>query len=186
MDIVIPENVQHLYENKQGSEITKYPHPILRQKAVEIIRYNPELQRLVDRMLDNLHGGNGVGLAAPQIGVSKRIIIFMPPEESPKVVVNPVLSDLSKETEVGLEGCLSIPSVYGDVERSLRVVLTGFNRRGKTVRYELEGFPARIVQHEVDHLDGILFIDKVDPSTLHWSLPDEDEEEEAILVEARR
>lgn len=174
MEIVIPPFAQPLYDNSKGETILKYPHEALRRIATPITRITGDTQKLIDRMLGAMRKAHGVGLAAPQVGSGHRLIIVAPDDNSSRIILNPEITEFSEETELGIEGCLSIPSLYGEVERSLRVMVSGLNRRGKAVRYELEGLPARVAQHEVDHLDGVLFIDRVLTPTLHWNLPEDE------------
>lgn len=116
-------------------------------------------------MIETMHEANGIGLAAPQVGVSQRILVAQV-EERLHVLINPRITKREGK-EVGTEGCLSIPGVLADVPRAARVVLKGKNRRGRGVSLDAEGLLARVIQHEVDHLDGILFLDRVvDRSTI--------------------
>jgi peptide deformylase len=116
-------------------------------------------------MFETMYQEDGVGLAAPQIGLGTRVIVVDPREEdvSPFALVNPVIVEFSEELERGEEGCLSIPGLKDIVERSYAVVAEGLDENGKPVHVEAEGLLARILQHEVDHLDGILFVDRVSP-----------------------
>lgn len=127
-------------------------------------------------MLRVMKKANGIGLAAPQLGVLKRIITIAPHGMRPLALVNPKITEREGST-IAQEGCLSIPGLYGDVERNLKIVVEGFDRRGKAIAFEMEGMPARVVQHEVDHLEGVLFIDKVDVATLHWMHPESSDDD---------
>ncbi len=130
---------------------------VLREKAKEVKAVNPSIVKLLDNMIDTLDVANGVGLAAPQIGVSKRVIIVKVDDELVELI-NPVI--LEKEGKSGAEeGCLSIPNVTGDVERAAKVHVQGLNRKGELVEIKAEKLKARALQHEIDHLDGILFVD---------------------------
>jgi peptide deformylase len=148
--------------------IITLPDPILRRKAHPITRTDGTLQTLIDDMIETMRVAPGVGLAAPQVGVSDRLIIVEYPEndeieDSPKklyVVVNPEIKDRSEEVELGIEGCLSIPGLHGEVERAVAVTIKGLTRHGQPVKIKAKGWLARIFQHEVDHLDGVLFTDK--------------------------
>ncbi len=148
--------------------IITLPNPLLRRKARAVTRFDQELQKLIDDMIETMRAAPGVGLAAPQVGVLERVIVVEyaeddEKEDSPKrlyVVVNPELKIGSQETEVGIEGCLSIPGVQGEVERALRVTVRGLNRHGQPVRIKVAGWLARIFQHEVDHLNGVLYTDR--------------------------
>lgn len=170
MDIVVPDEFKYLYETTPDRPVTKVPAPVLRQKATPIESVSPKIDKLINEMLRVLKLANGVGIAAPQLSVGKRLIVVAPLEMKPMVLINPVITEASGE-QVGQEGCLSIPGLYGDVKRASHVVVDAYDRKGRSVTYEMEGMAARIVLHEVDHLDGILFVDKVDMSTLHWEHP---------------
>jgi peptide deformylase len=149
-------------------DIVTLPDPVLRRKARAVTRFDVELQRLVDDMIETLREAPGVGLAAPQVGVSDRLIVVEYPEDDeqedpPKklfVVVNPEIKEASAETEVAIEGCLSIPGLQGEVERSLAVTVKGLTRRGQPVKIKAKGWLARIFQHEIDHLNGVVFTDR--------------------------
>jgi len=159
-------------------------NPILRQKAKKVHRFDPSLQKLVDDMFETMHDANGVGLAAPQIGMSIRI--FVAEYEDRKVAVfNPEIVKAEGEV-LGTEGCLSIPGYAGDnIRRAVKVVVKGQDVRGKSIRLNAEGWFARILQHEIDHLNGILFIDRLDrPEDLReLPLAEDLQEENTALVE---
>jgi peptide deformylase len=141
--------------------------PLLLQRAAEVTRFNsPELHALVADMQDTMRHANGAGLAAPQIGVSLRVVIFGfdrndrypdAPAVPPTVLVNPVLEPVGTDEEEGWEGCLSVPGMRGLVPRLARLRYRGFDAQGKAIDRTVDGFHARVVQHEVDHLDGILY-----------------------------
>ena len=138
---------------------------VLRRKAKPVGRVTAEIQRLVDAMIETMREANGIGLAAPQIGVSKRVIV-VEVEERLHVLIDPQIVKQEGE-EIGTEGCLSIPGVLADVPRAARVVVKGKNRRGRGITVDAEGLLARAFQHEIDHLDGMLFLDRVvDRSTI--------------------
>jgi peptide deformylase len=145
------------------AQIRQYPDVALRMKAREVDEFDEELVQLVERMQMLMHDAQGVGLAATQLGMLRRVFVFEPDEEGARAVVNPVLLEPSDEKETDEEGCLSLRDVRVPVERSVRVVLEGKDPSGADVRYELEGLGARVVQHELDHLDGVLIIDRTDP-----------------------
>ncbi len=148
-------------------EIVTLPNPVLRRKAKPVTRFDDTLQTLIDDMIETMRQAPGVGLAAPQLGVSERVIVVEyseneEDENAPKklyVVVNPEFKELSPETELGVEGCLSIPGLQGEVERSLEVRLKGLTRHGQPIRIKARGWMARIFQHEIDHLNGVVFTD---------------------------
>jgi peptide deformylase len=161
-------------------KIVTNPAPVLRRKARKVTDFGPELQTLIDDMIETMREAPGVGLAAPQVDVPLRVIVVEfgdeEDEEAPPklyTVVNPELSRLSEEIEVGTEGCLSIPGFVGDVERPIEVVVKGLNRRGKPVRIKAQGWLARVFQHEIDHLEGVLFTDRAEKV---WAMKDEDAE----------
>jgi peptide deformylase len=147
-------------------EIVTLNNPILRRKARPVTNFGPDLQTLVDDMLETMREAPGVGLAAPQVDVPLRLFVaeFGDEEdpEAPKktyVFANPEIKRASRETVMGVEGCLSIPGLVGEVERSKKVTIHAQNRRGQPVKVKAEGWLARIFQHETDHLNGVLFID---------------------------
>jgi peptide deformylase len=140
--------------------IRLFGDPVLRQVAVEVVDFDKELRRLVEDLTDTMLGAPGAGLAAPQIGVGLRVFTWNVEGEVGHLV-NPVL-DLSDETQDGSEGCLSIPGLSIDCRRALSVVATGFSMHGEPVTIEGTELLARCVQHETDHLDGVLFIDRLD------------------------
>ena len=143
------------------AQIRQYPDPVLRMRAREVEGFDDELRALVERLEHLLHDANGLGLAATQIGVLHRVFVFLPdPEQQPVALVNPRLAETSAERVSDDEGCLSLQGVVIPVERHESLTIEGSNPRGEDVRLELEGLPARIAQHELDHLDGVLIIDR--------------------------
>lgn len=181
MQVVVPDEFKYLYEGPRQSEVVKIPAPVLRETAMEVKQVSKRIKLLIENMERILHAANGVGLAAPQVGVSERVVLIAPPNTNkPIALINPVIAE-QEGSEVGEEGCLSIPGLYGDVTRAARVTVEALDRKGRPVRYGLEGYAARIVQHEVDHLNGVLFLDKVDMATLHWAHPVGSEPEDAPL-----
>ena len=148
-------------------EIVTLPDPILRRKARPVTRFDSNLQTLIDDMIDTMRTAPGIGLAAPQVDVSERVIVVEyggeEDEAAPKklyAMVNPELKNTSIETDVGVEGCLSVPGLLGEVERSQAVTVKGLNRRGQPMRIKAKGWLARIFQHEIDHLNGVVFTDR--------------------------
>ncbi len=148
-------------------EIVTLPNPVLRRKARKVTEFGPELQKLIDDMVETMREAPGVGLAAPQVGESIRLIVIEygdeEDEDAPKklyTILNPEIVRASTEVEMGNEGCLSIPGLVGDVERNLSITVKGLNRRGQPTRIKASGWLARIFQHEIDHLDGVLFVDR--------------------------
>ncbi|MSP12015.1 MAG: peptide deformylase [Chloroflexi bacterium] len=143
-------------------------NPILRQKTRKINKVTPAIQEIVDHMVETMHDAPGMGLAAPQVNVPLRILIAQVPqdEEEPDAgklftMINPEIVKVSEEMEAADEGCLSIPGLLGEVDRHVAVEVRALNRSGKPVRIKARGLLARIFQHEIDHLDGILFTDRI-------------------------
>ncbi len=150
-------------------EIVRIPDPILYRKARKVTDFGKELQTLVDDMVETMRVAPGVGLAAPQVDVPLRVIVVEFGDEEDEsvplklfIVVNPEITRFSKEQVTATEGCLSIPDFVGDVDRSVSVVVKGMNRRGQPMRIKSSGWLARIFQHEVDHINGVLFIDRTE------------------------
>lgn len=159
-----------------NSEIVIYGNKILREHASEIDNFDDEIKSLIQRMNKILADAHGYGLAGPQVGLSKRIFTYDIGEGS-HALVNPKILKASGE-EWGLEGCLSIPGLQGEVPRATKVTVEGINENGEKVHIKAEGLLARVFQHEIDHLDGVMFIDKADPDTLETVSLHDDEEEE--------
>ncbi len=139
---------------------------VLRDPGVEVEAFDDELRELVEDMLETMYFAEGIGLAAPQIGVSRRVCVLdLHDEDNPEggrwVFVNPVIVESSDEEDKSTEGCLSIPDMEEVVARPARVTVRGFDAEGETVEVEADGLLARALQHEIDHLDGILFIDRL-------------------------
>ena len=141
-------------------DIRIFGDPVLRTPAVEVVDFDKELRQLVSDLTETMLNAPGAGLAAPQIGVGLRVFTYHVDDE-PGHLINPSL-DLSSEMQEGEEGCLSFPGIFYDTPRALRVVAKGFNQYGEPVTIEGSELLARCVQHETDHLDGILFIDRMD------------------------
>jgi peptide deformylase len=153
--------------------IVTLPDPVLRRKARPVNKFDKNLQTLVDDMIETMRDAPGVGLAAPQVGVSERVIVveYAEPEEvdegeepvevEPRlyVMVNPEIVKASPDTVVGIEGCLSIPALVGEVERAQEVRIRGLNRHGQPMKLKVDGWLARIFQHEIDHVNGVVFTD---------------------------
>jgi peptide deformylase len=145
--------------------VRQYPDPALRNAATAVAEVDDEVQRLAERMLDVMERAHGVGLAAPQLGILRRILVYRASDEDePKVLINPELVERSDETEVGTEGCLSLlgGELQVPVARHLRVRVSGRDASGDAVDMDVEGFEARVIQHEIDHLDGILIFDRAE------------------------
>jgi peptide deformylase len=144
------------------AQIRQYGDAALRLKAHDVEEFDDDLRRLVDRMIALMHDAQGVGLAATQVGVLRRLFVFEPDEEGPRAIVNPVVVERADETTTDEEGCLSLQGVRVPVERSVKVTLEGKDPNGEDVRFDLDEYGARVVQHELDHLDGVLIIDRTD------------------------
>lgn len=157
--------------------------PTLRKKSKKVKHFGEDLQVLIDDMVETMHATNGLGLAAPQVSILKRVIVIQLPEdeEDPRsgklfALCNPQIIGAEGEEE-GEEGCLCLPGYVGDVKRATSVTVKAQDRRGKKVRIKAEGFLARAFQHEVDHLDGILYIDRVEsPDKIRRIAPSEKDE----------
>lgn len=169
MQIVVPDEFKYLYAQVDERPIIKVPAQVLLEKAQEIARVTKRHHVLADNMLRIMRQANGVGLAAPQVGVSERLVVMVA-DDRPVVLFNPKVLSASG-TQIDEEGCLSIPGLYGDVERSAVVEIEALDRKGRKSTWEMDGMSARVVQHEIDHLDGILFTEKVDQATVYWQHP---------------
>ncbi len=171
MQIVVPDEWKYLYETTKERPVVKIPAEILRQVAKPVEKITKRTNFLIDEMVGIMKKANGAGIAAPQVGQSQRIIIIAPDDYKPTALINPRLIRGEGE-QIGQEGCLSIPGLYGDVKRFDYVEVEAMDRKGRELVFELEGMPARVVQHEIDHLNGILFTDLVIPETIIWMDPE--------------
>ena len=159
--------------------IVKYGEPVLRQVAKPVTRINNETQLLVRRMIDTMRDANGLGLAAPQVGVSTRVIVYDPlDKKGVRVLINPVILSMSGEQWEPEEGCLSIPGLVGKVKRAQEIKIKGYDERNHPIVRRVSGLEARVIQHEVDHLDGILFIDRAEPGTIEWVIDGDDDDDD--------
>ena len=156
------------YDDAQGADL-------LRQRSKPVLTINEDVAALVAHMEQIMRAANGVGLAAPQLGILQRIFVY-DAGDGFHAIINPKILGRKGE-QIGIEGCLSIPGLQGDVVRANEVVVKGMDQFGKPVRIRGEGLTARVIQHENDHLDGILFIDR-NPTDLHWVTTEEEEDEE--------
>jgi peptide deformylase len=153
------------------AQIRQYPDPALRMRANEVEGFDADLSKLVERLEHLLHDANGLGLAATQVGVLRRVFIFQPdPEQEPQALVNPRVVEASDERIGDDEGCLSLQGVVIPVERHRQITVEASDAEGNKVRLELEGLPARVAQHELDHLDGILILDRTTPEARREAL----------------
>lgn len=163
-------------------EIITIPGPTLRKKARKVTDFGPELQLLIDDMIETMRAAPGVGLAANQVDIPLRVVVVEYGEEDEDgeektparlyTLVNPEITRVDQETETAPEGCLSIPGFAGEVERSVAITVKAQNRHGQPVRVKAKGWLARIFQHELDHLEGVLFIDRAENV---WELKEDDE-----------
>jgi peptide deformylase len=173
-------------------EIITIGHPTLRERARKVHKFDDELRALVDDMIETMRRAPGVGLAAPQVNVSQRVIVVELPADEEEgqpaelyTFVNPEVVKASRDVEDGQEGCLSIPGYIGDVARSTAILVKGQDVGGRPQRVKAEDYLARIFQHEIDHLDGVLFIDRVtDPTTIHHITAEEAAEAKGEAAEA--
>lgn len=169
-------------------KIVTLPDPVLRRKAHAVETFDKNLKTLIDDMVETMREAPGVGLAAPQIGLSERLIVVEyyqhdedeENEEAPKkvwAVLNPEIVKASEEKVMGVEGCLSIPGLVGEVERHQTIQVKGLNKHGKPIKIKAEGWLARIFQHEIDHLNGVLFPDR---ATRVWRPAQEVEQDQEV------
>ncbi len=173
-------------------EIITLGHPTLRQKARKVTRFGPEVQQLISDMIETMRAAPGVGLAAPQVDVAERIVVVELPADEEEglpaelyAFVNPEIVKASRDTEEGEEGCLSIPGYIGEVERSTEIVIRGQDALGRPQRLKARDYLARIFQHEIDHLEGVLFIDRVtEPSKIRRITAEEAENATGEVAEA--
>jgi len=168
-------------------DIVFLPNPILRKKAKPVTKFDKDLQALIDDMFETMREAPGVGLAAPQINLPMQLAVIEyaegeddedrpedapPPEKKQYVIINPEITKVSDEKVLGIEGCLSIPGLVGEVERHQAIEVKALNRHGDPVKIKAEGWLARIFQHEIDHLNGVLYTDK---ATQVWKPKENDE-----------
>jgi peptide deformylase len=159
--------------------IVKHPDPVLREVAKPVPKVTPNIQKLLTDMADTMYDAPGVGLAAPQIGISKRVIVIDVGDDHGLIeMVNPEIVEAGGE-QLGPEGCLSIPGLQGDVRRKDRLKVKGLDRNGNEIAIEADGFLSRAFQHEIDHLNGVLYIDIAE--RVYEPKPDEDEEDDDVV-----
>jgi peptide deformylase len=132
---------------------------VLRKTAIPVTEFNDELFSLIDMMIEAMKENKGIGLAAPQVGDNRRVFVCSISDQEPKVFINPEIIETSMETSVYEEGCLSLPGMYADVERPERIRVQAWNRKGRPFKVEADDLLATCIQHEIDHLNGILFVD---------------------------
>lgn len=156
-------------------QVREQPDAILRKKAKKVPTIDGSIQRLIDDMVETMQKEKGVGLAAPQVGVSLQIAVLQMPEEEPFAIINPKIVKRSGEREVA-EGCLSVPGYQGDIKRSVSVTVKGLNRQGKAMRIKATGLRAQALEHEIDHLNGILYIDHIESDDKLYKIGPETDE----------
>ena len=154
-------------------EIRKYPDPVLKKRTEKVNEITPEIKELIFNMKETMlteEGGKikGVGLAAPQIGVSKKIIIILT-KEGPRGFINPKILKLDRKKEISKEGCLSLPGLWLNIKRPKTAEISAIDENGKEIKISAEGFLSRVFQHEIDHLDGILFFERL-PLLQRWRI----------------
>ena len=153
------------------AQIRQYPDAVLRMRARDVEQFDDDLVRLADRMAHLMHDARGVGLAATQVGVLQRLFVFQAADaDEVTAIVNPEITERAEETEVADEGCLSLQGVLVPVERSVAVTIEGQDVRGEPLRIELEEMDARVVQHELDHLEGVLMLERTDDESRREAL----------------
>lgn len=160
-------------------KIVRFPNPILRKKCKAVKKVTPEIVKLIDDMLETMHAAPGVGLAAPQVARSVRVIVA-DIGKNPIALVNPGIVEKSG-SQIFTEGCLCLPGVEAPVERASRVKVKGMDRGGKKIVIEADGLLATVLQHEIDHLEGIVFIDRVNDPSLIRHVPPASERKEELL-----
>ena len=157
-------------------KVLRMGHPLLQERCSEVTQFSTnELDSLIQDLFDTMHAEDGAGIAAPQIGVLKRVVIFGVEDDNPRypgrgfvpttVLINPVITPIGDEMEDGWEGCLSVPGMRGLVSRYQRISYRGYDEKGNVIERRAEGFHARVVQHECDHLDGILYPQRIKDMT---------------------
>lgn len=187
-----------LLERREAAlaQVVKFGDPVLKSKASPVGSFGPELRAEVERMIAIMRDGLGVGLAATQLGVLRRLLVFQAgPDGEPTALVNPQIEWLSEQAVVAEEGCLSLPRVSMDVERPLHARVSGRDVEGEAILIEASGLEARVLQHEIDHLDGVLILDRTDREQRKGALralregdsysPDHEDEGEGELREPR-
>jgi len=174
-------------------EIITVGDPRLRKRSRPVQKVTPEVRALIDDMIETMDAENGVGLAAVQVGEMVRAIIVETPEEEDDpnsgklfVVLNPEIVKIGRETEVGVEGCLSVPGYAGEVERATEIVVRGMDRYGKPFRFRPRGYLARVFQHEIDHCNGVLYTDRLVAPDRIWEVTSGEEEQVEVEYAQQR
>lgn len=161
-------------------DVVTYPNDILHRQAKTVTKIDAKTKKLVDEMVKMMKEENGVGLAANQIGVLQKVFVYDDGDVHGALINAKITSRSGEQTAI--EGCLSVPGLQGDVTRAQEIVVKGLDQNGKEVKIKADGLLARIFQHEMDHLDGKLFIDRVEPGSLHYVTDEDDDEEEEEVV----
>jgi peptide deformylase len=157
-------------------DVVTYPNQVLAQQAKSVTKIDANTKKLIQQMVAMMHEEKGVGLAANQVGVLQKVFVYDDGEHRGALVNGKIVSATGEQ--IGLEGCLSVPGLQGEVKRAQEIVVKGTDENGKEVKIKAEGFLARIFQHEMDHLEGHLFVERAEPGSLHYVTDDEDEEDE--------
>lgn len=161
--------------------VVLYPDEPLTQVAKPVENVGPKIQRLVEDLFETMYAHEGVGLAGPQVGVSKRLFVLHEPEGAKMCLINPEISELEGEEE-GQEGCLSLPEIYVQVPRATSLHVRALDENGAPVEFDAHGFLARIIQHELDHLDGKIILDRIDILTRHAKMQEWEEVRGRLLA----
>ncbi|MFA4967650.1 MAG: peptide deformylase [Candidatus Margulisiibacteriota bacterium] len=162
-------------------KIFPYPNPILRKKSFAVKKVDAKIKKLIKDMIETMHAAPGVGLAAPQVGENIRVIV-VDIGEGAFGIVNPKIKKKNKETQIFDEGCLSLLGIAGPVKRPSKVTVEGLDKNGEKMTIEAEGFLATVIQHEIDHLDGKMFVDHIEDKSLIHEVPRKEEEEKKELI----
>ena len=170
-------------EREARKEIRVIGDPVLRERALGVVAFDRGLRKLAKRMIRIMLDAPGVGLAAPQVGALQRLLVY-DVNEDPRVLVNPVLDEFSEELEAFDEGCLSVPGVTMPVERPVSLRVRAFDAAGESLEFKAEGFEARVIQHEYDHLEGVLIVDRTTRSARAAALRELAERRDAGVVGA--
>lgn len=158
--------------------VVQMGNPVLHSKAKKVKNIDDSIQKLIDNMIDTMYEIDGAGLAAPQVGVPLQVIVFqLPDDEDVTVLINPEIVKGSEESELMSEGCLSLPGYRGEVKRLTSVTAKGRNRQGKMIRIKGEGLLAQVLQHEIDHINGIVYVDRLEDKDKLQKIEHEEEEE---------
>lgn len=171
-------------------EIIEVGDPRLRKRSRSVKNISPEIRELIDDMVETMHISNGIGLAAVQVGELARIIIVELPEDEEVpgsgqryIIINPEIVKLSRDTEIGIEGCLSVPGYVGEVDRSTMALIRGMDPQGRKFRLRAKDFLARVFRHEIDHCNGILYIDRLIETDRIWAVNKGEEEQVEVKQE---